>query len=245
MSVIYGQCLRGMISCERAGSGSSQGTICDRAIFGDQMLIAADFECRYHSLDTPPVTKYVAVEGNSEIEIEFITDAPGSSEAVVSVQSDLTAQELHYVGLLLKDPWSVNLLDLTDGKADYAVRLPAPGAFVFHKALVFRNRRDKVKAEKDLYYVFFVLDAFPNWRGAIIAALNEYAVSRPAWFKKCLGSLNAIFRTPESDGVKAVLNQRPATAFPNMNDDQFRQYAWSIMADLVEIMESALATAEE
>ncbi|MCE5190618.1 MAG: hypothetical protein LLG08_02460 [Actinomycetia bacterium] len=58
----------------------------------DELLKGADFRCEFHSLDSPPVTKYVATHGDDDIEIEFITDAPGASEAAIMVQPDLTAQ---------------------------------------------------------------------------------------------------------------------------------------------------------
>lgn len=207
----------------------------------DELLKEADFRCEFHSLDSPPVTKYVATQGDDDIDIEFITDAPGASEAAIMVQPDLTAQELHYVGLLLEDPWPVDLAGLTDGEVELTILVPKPGAFVFHKALVFKNRRDRLKAEKDLYYVFFVLDAFPEWRGATAGELGRFARQRPAWFKKSLKSLKEIFDVPESAGVDALVNQKPSTAFPGLSDEQFRQYAFSVMSGLIETMESAVA----
>ncbi|MBN2248455.1 MAG: hypothetical protein JW733_07135, partial [Coriobacteriia bacterium] len=175
-----------------------------------------------------------------DMEIEFITDAPGSSEAAVMVQPDLTAQELHYVGLMLDDPWPVDLGGLTDGDVDWTILVPRPGAFIFHKSLVFKNRRDRLKAEKDLYYTFFVLDNFPEWRGAIDAQLERLAAQKPAWFKKSLKSLSAMFHGPEASGIDALLNQKPPTALPGLGDEQFRQYAFSVMSGLIETMESAV-----
>jgi len=210
----------------------------DRSI--DELLKGADFRCEFHSLDSPPVTKYVATLSEDEIEIEFITDAPGSSEAAVMVQPDLTAQELHYVGLMLDGPWPVDLAGLTDGDVGWTILVPQPGAFVFHKSLVFRNRRDRLKAGKDLYYIFFVLDTFPEWRGAIDAQLERLAAQKPAWFKKSVKNLSAMFHGAESSGVDALLNQKPPTAFPGLGEEQFRQYAFSVMSDLIETMESAV-----
>jgi hypothetical protein len=85
-----------------------------------------------------------------------------------------------------------------------------------------------------------VLDAFPEWREAIDAELERLAAQKPAWFKKSLKNLNAIFDGPESSGADALLNQKPPTAFPRLGDAQFRQYAFSVMAGLIEMMESAL-----
>jgi len=204
------------------------------------LLRQANFRCEFHSLDSPPVTKYVATHDGDDIEIEFITDAPGASEAAIMVQPDLTAQELHYVGLLLESPWPVDLADLTNGEVELTILVPRPGAFVFHKSLVFKNRRDPLKAEKDLYYTFFVLDAFPEWRDAIAAELERLAGQKPAWFKKSLKNLTAIFDGAESAGVDALLNQKPPTAFPGLSDEQFRQYAFSVVSGLIETMESAV-----
>ncbi|MDO8847212.1 MAG: GSU2403 family nucleotidyltransferase fold protein [Coriobacteriia bacterium] len=205
----------------------------------DELLTAAEFECRFHSLDTPPVTKYVATTTEGEVEIEFITDAPGAAEGAVQVQSDLTAQGLHYVGIMLEDPWAVDLGALTGEAADHTVLVPRPGAFVFHKALAFRDRRDRLKREKDLYYVFFVLDAFPAWREMIAAEFTRFAAVQTAWFKKAHRNLSSLFDSPDSAGVAALVNQRPQTAFPGMADEQFRQYAFSVMSDLVSMMSAA------
>jgi hypothetical protein len=167
----------------------------------DELLKGADFRCEFHSLDSPPVTKYVATQGDDDIEIEFITDAPGASEAAIMVQPDLTAQELHYVGLLLDGPWPVDIAGLTDGDVDLTILVPRPGVFVFHKSLVFKNRRDRLKAEKDLYYIFFVLDTFPKWRDTIAEELGRLAGQKPAWFKKSLKNLSAIFDSVESSAT--------------------------------------------
>ena len=51
------------------------------------MLKGADFRCESHSLDSPPVTKYAAThDDGDDIQIEFITDAPGALEVAVMVQ---------------------------------------------------------------------------------------------------------------------------------------------------------------
>lgn len=204
----------------------------------DQLLQAAGFACRFHSLDTPAVTKYVASDGddNGEIEIEFITDAPGARGAVLNVQSGLTAQELHYVGMLLENPWPVDFANITDGAFVQTVLVPTPGAFVLHKALVFKNRLDQLKKEKDLYYVFFVLDTFTDWRPLIEAQLGQLVVEKNAWFRKAIKNLEVIFESPDAAGVDALLRQRPPTAYSGLTDDQFRQYAFSVMSGLVGMM---------
>jgi len=49
-----------------------------------------------------------------------------------------------------------------------------------------------------------------------------------------------MFHGPEASGIDALLNQKPPTAFPGLGDEQFRQYAFSVMSGLIETMESAI-----
>jgi len=200
----------------------------------DELLKAVGFKCKFCSLDTPPVTKYVAGD-DDEVEIEFITDAPGSKEGVRPVQPGLTAQELRYVGLLLENTRLVRLLPPNER---LTVRVPTPGAFILHKVLVVRRRREPVKKEKDLFYIFFVVVSFPEWRDAMADELAGLAQGRPRWFRRALKDLTAWFESPDAEGISALLNQRPATAYPALTDNQFRQYAYDAVAELVDMMQA-------
>ena len=142
----------------------------------DQLLSDADFACEFRSLGTPPVTVYLATHAGDQVEIEFITTARGDNPGVRRVQSGLTAQELHYVDLLLEHTWTLPLDALSAGELD------------------------------------------------------------------ALQSLEAAFETPRSSGVDALLNQRPGTAYPGLDNDQFRQYAWSVMQMLLDMMRESLAS---
>ena len=202
----------------------------------DQLLQEAGFTCEYRSLETPPVTAYVATHAGAEVEIEFITNARGSGQGVRSVQSGLTAQELRYVDLLLEHKWSLPLDVLSDGELEGRVWLPTPAAFVFHKGLVYKKRSGPLKKEKDLFYIFYVLDGFRAWHSWIRAEMPKLAAASPTWFRRCLHDLTVAFATPASHGIDALLHQRPSTAYTGMDDDQFRQYAWSVMQGLFEMM---------
>jgi len=202
----------------------------------DQQFEEAGFACEFRSLGTPPVTAYVGRHEGAEVEIELITNAQGDSEGVRIVQHGLSAQELRYVSVLLDNKWDVPLQELTEGELTGHVWVPTPAAFVFHKALAHKRRTDALKSEKDLYYIFFVLDAFGAWRAWMRAEMPKLAASSPAWFARCLQDLAAVFEDPTSAGVDALVHQRPATAFPGMNAEQFRQYAWSVMQELLGMM---------
>lgn len=66
--------------------------------------------------------------------------------------------------------------------------------------------------------------------------MPRLAAASPACFRRCLRDLEAAFATPASPGIDALLHQRPGTAYLGMDDDQFRQYAWSVMQGLLEMM---------
>ena len=206
----------------------------------DQLLGEADFTCEPRSLGTPPVTHYVATHEGDEVEIEFITTARGADPGVRTVQSGLTAQELRYVDLLLEHQWALPLDDLSSGELEGRVWVPTPAAFILQKALAHKKRTDPLKKEKDLYYIFYVMDGFRAWHSWIREELKTLATVRPGWCQRSLRDLAAAFETPTSSGIDALLNQRPGTAYPGLDDDQFRQYAWSAMQELLKMTREAL-----
>jgi hypothetical protein len=202
----------------------------------DALLEAAGFDCEFRSLDSPPVTVFVASRGDSdEVEVEFITTARGSVEEAVNVQG-VTAQGLRYVELLLENVWAVPLADLTDGELRGELRLPTPAAFIVHKGLTYRRRRDVLKREKDLYYAFYVLAAFPDWRESIRSDLAGIAMLRPKWIKRLRSDVGTAFAGLDSAGTLAVAHQRPASAFPGLTDEQFRQYVVTTMSGWLEML---------
>ena len=207
----------------------------------DQLLGEADFTCEFRSLGTPPVTVYLATHAGGEVEIEFITPARGADFGVRTVQSGLTAQELRYVELLLEHTWHLPLDALTAGEMEGSVRVPTPAAFILQKALSRTKRTDSLKREKDLYYIFYIMDAFRGWHRWIGEELKTLAATRSSWFQRALKDLEAACETPNSFGVDALLHQRPGTAYSGLDDDQFRQYAWSVMQMLLDMMRMGLS----
>ncbi len=207
----------------------------------DQLLGDADFSCDFRSRETPPVTIYLATHAGDEVQIEFITIARGANPGVRTVQSGLTAQELRYVDLLLEHTWPLPLGVLSAGELEGRVWVPKPSAFILQKALSHKKRTDAPKKEKDLYYIFYVMDAFRAWHPWIREELKVLAAARRSWYRRALQDLEAAFGTPHSSGVDALLNQRPGTAYSGLDDDQFRQYAWSVMQMLLEMMREGQA----
>jgi len=194
------------------------------------LLADAGFECEFRSLDEPPITRYMAdVDQPDEVEIEFITPMRRNDETAISVQSDLTAQALRYLEVLLEHPWPLSLAELTDGQLDGELRVSTPAAYVFHRTLSYQKRRDRVRKEKDLYYAFYVVAAFPDWHPWMRGELPDHRAKRTAWFRSAQRDMEQQFGSIDSAGVEAVAHQRPTTAFPGLNDEQFRQYVLTTM----------------
>jgi hypothetical protein len=198
-------------------------------------LLFAGFRYEFASLDNPPVVKYVKESQGSEIiELEFITDAPGQYEGVVEVGS-VNAQGLRYVNLLLDNPWKIKLAD-AGFDYDAIVRVPRPASYLLHKSLIAGRRRSKEKTAKDLYYIFYTLESFPEWKRETLAGIKFYRESQPKIVAKAGSYLQGKFSDIGSDGIDLLVSQRPQTAFSEMSEDQFRQYALYVIQELVSAM---------
>jgi len=198
----------------------------------DKTIIAAGFKYEFASLDNPPVIHYAkALENSTVAEIEFITDAQGQQEDIVEIGS-INAQGLRYVGLLLENPLEVNLTDLGCNK-EMVIRVPRPSAYILHKTLIANRRRQRQKTAKDLYCVFYTLESFPEWQESIFQELQAYKDTHSKLVARALEYLSTRFDNIDSSGVDYLLSQRPTTTFPEMSDDQFRQYALATMNSLI------------
>jgi len=203
----------------------------------DNTILAAGFRHEFMSLTKPPVVKYVKELPEAlQIEIEFITDAPGEYEGVKEIGS-VNAQSLHFVSLLLDNPWECDL-EKVGFVSGMKVRIPNPSSYIFQKALIAPRRREYQKTAKDLYYIFYVLESFPQWKEATLKGIADYTSRRKKWMDRARAYLANGFTDLDSAGVKMVVGQRPNAAFPSMNDDQFGQYVVSMMQELVTAMKS-------
>jgi hypothetical protein len=190
----------------------------------DELLAEAGFSCEMRSVDTLPVMHFIARrDAPDEVEVEFITAASGSRDGPVQIQRGLTAQAVKFGQLLLENTWTVSLRDLTDGALDGALSIPTPAAFALNKSLTFSRRRDPAKREKDIYYIFYVVAGFPEWHDWMAESLRTIAASRTSWVRKAATAMPRVRRDIDADGIAAIVNQRPDTAFTALDDEQFRQ----------------------
>ncbi len=67
-----------------------------------------------------------------------------------------------------------------------------------------------------------------------MSGFKELAKTYSPWFKTFLKNLAAFFENSDSEGVLLVSEQRPATAFTELNDDQFKHYIYGTFSEVIQ-----------
>jgi hypothetical protein len=193
----------------------------------DSLLIGAGYEVEIvgsyggavkYKLTTPPS------------EIEFITPEIGRpGQPSIPVQSGLQAQALRYVEILLDNTRQITVRESTKAiKISAVVKVPSPAAFIFQKSLTLPDRRDKL--DKDLYYIFDLVDSTPKMIDEVIkemkAIQREYAKN---WAHRTISNLERYF--PESGGQGPVLVGNQYTG--EMPIETFRNYVLRVFRNLI------------
>lgn len=202
----------------------------------NEILKSAGFKVEFKSRDIPPVITYIGDVEGREVEIEFITDLKGPGRDIaIDIQRGLHVQALRFISILLEEPISVDIDDfsLDDGSV-LRIKIPNPGAFIFHKGLVFTRRKQEAKKAKDLYYIFDVLTSGPELTAVqILSSFKNYKNDISGWYTRFLKNLQKYFLDINSDGVILVSSQRPAGGFPSLDDDQFKQYVFEVFNEFI------------
>ena len=207
----------------------------------DEVLIEAGFESKYKSRHTPPIVSYEGKIKGHDVEIEFFTNLRGSGrDHVIKVQDDLHAQALRYMVVLIENSIKVSIDDLKIRNGEILkVRVPSPEAFIFQKGLIFVRRTRREKSAKDLYYIFDILSNCQELRENIIKGIHKFKRKyHSSWLSSFVSNLKRYFSDASSRGVSLVLSQRPEGAFPDMNEEQFKQYVLSIFEEFISQIES-------
>jgi hypothetical protein len=195
----------------------------------DNLLSKAGYTAKVLGPANHPVVKYELASPVTEI--EFITPEIGRpGEPSIVVQNGLRAQSLRYVQIVLENTRQIRINDSIAGiNINSFIRVPSPAAFVFQKALTLPLRR--LKAAKDLYYIFNLLDSTTEMQDLIPAEIRllqaQYASK---WLSSAIRSLDHYF--PESGGVGPALVATQYTGA--MNIEVFRNYTQRIFRDFVE-----------
>ncbi|MBT8339543.1 MAG: nucleotidyltransferase domain-containing protein [Desulfatitalea sp.] len=196
----------------------------------------AELKTVFKNRDNPAVIHYEGAIDGIEVEIEFLTDQTGSQEEkVLVVQKGLHAEALRYISIIVENTLLLEIDDAESGQGDgpLIVQVPKPAAYIFQKGLSFLVRRDKHKASKDLYYIFDILAGIPD---EYIFKEGDFEVlsgKHPAWFNQFISNLSSQFESTYSEGPIRIVEQRPADAFTDLNDDQLRNFAHGIMEQFI------------
>lgn len=204
----------------------------DEILTKEAKLIAA-----LKNFDNPAVIHYEGTIDGVEVEIEFLTDQTGSQEeGVLVVQKGLHAEALRYVSIIVENTLLLEIDDAKSAQGDgpLMVQVPKPAAYIFQKGLSFPARRDKQKASKDLYYIFDILATIPDeyiFEGGDFEVLSG---KHPAWFDQFISNLSSQFESAHAEGPVRIIEQRPADAFPDLGDDQLRNFAHGILEQFMQ-----------
>jgi len=198
----------------------------------DQLLLEAGFTQVLTSHAAPPVCKYFYENEGLEIEIEFLTRLKGPEQMVTkTVQKGLSAQALRYVEILQENAFPVAIrVDLADGKkVTLTPNVPRPAAYIFQKGLIFTGR--KRKKAKDLYYIYDLLDHYPEFHEEIIVDFQTFKTRYPGgWMRTFVKNLERYFQSPASEGPILVEEQYQGP----MAREVFRNRVHRVFKDFLE-----------
>lgn len=203
----------------------------------DQLLTEAGIEAKFKSRDNPPLIHYEGVIEDVEVDIEFLTDQIGSnSDIVLKVQKDLHAEALRFISIIVDNVIEVTINEpsIIQGPSILKVKVPAPAAYIFHKGLIFTRRNSAVKKAKDLYHIFDILIGCSDLRPTIMSDFEKFAKTYSPWFKTFLKNLTAFFENSYSEGILLVSEQRPVTAFTELDEDQFKQFIYGTFGEVIQ-----------
>lgn len=174
----------------------------------DRLLTGAGFRCELYGSEKVPFCRYVK---EHQLEIEFLTPLKGDgARSVTELQKDLTAEPLRYLDILLAHNREVVV-------ASHIVRVPWLSAFVYQKGLSFPNRKSDLKRDKDLYYIFKIVQGVGI--EPLINELKQILGSHPPkWSRTLMKNLQTAFSDEYSYGVGSVVRQ--LMRIPGEQDDR-------------------------
>jgi hypothetical protein len=203
----------------------------------DQLMIEAGFEAIFKSRDIPPLIHYEGNIDGLDVEIEFLTEQTGSrTDIVLEVQNGLHAEALRFISILIENVIEVTIDDAVSvgDLSALKVKVPIPSAFIFHKGLIFTRRRDREKKAKDLYYIFDIITECGRIKPEIMAGFEDLSKKYPAWFQTFIGNLRLYFESISSEGVLWVAEQRPSAAFQGLNEDQLKNFVFTVFREFIQ-----------
>jgi len=156
---------------------------------------------------------YQSPPNSDLLPIEFLAPLTGRrQQATIQIQKGVTAQALRYLNILLENTFDVRLS--AEAVAGYVgeltVRIPIPGAYVFHRGLISAPGGSQRRG-KDLYYIFETWASLSNLRSQIAEEVGELRVRYPRpWYLRFRSTLESLFPNSAGEGVLLVFQQYEA-----------------------------------
>jgi hypothetical protein len=172
-------------------------------------LSEIDLEEEFTGNCSPPLVKYFPKDRKPPMYVEFLTPLHGSEtkrgvpDITQNIQSDLPAQKLRFLDLLLKNPWEISTSSVPAFKENpkLVVKIPHPSMFIMQKILISERRTGKSRP-KDFAYIYQTL-AYLRDDSEILAKEYKVLVDNPEWkkwYKRFIRLSKEIFGTPQRDG---------------------------------------------
>ena len=172
----------------------------------DNLLTRAGFRRELFGTEQVPLCRYI----KRQLEIEFLTPLRGDGSVFrIKLQKDLIAEPLRYLDILLGHTREVKV-------EDHVVRVPWLSAFLFQKGLSFPQRVSALKKDKDLYYIFKIVQGVGS--KPLVTELKEVVRSHSQkWHRTFIQNLHC-FQDEHAHGVGSVVRQ--LMQIPGERDDR-------------------------
>lgn len=195
-----------------------------------QSLLEIGLEEEFTGNCTPPLVRYFPKDRKPPIYVEFLTPLHGSeikrgvSDITENIQSDLSAQKLRFLDLLLKNPWEINTSSVPafSKYSKLVVKIPHPSMFIMQKILISERRTGKSRP-KDFAYIYQIL-AYLRDDSEILAKEYKVLIDNPEWkkwYKRFIRLSEEIFGTSQRDGPieasKILVQATPEMIFAAVN----------------------------
>ena len=177
----------------------------------DSRLEGQGYMVRLGGMSGPAAQRFENLENEDLLDIEFLFPLTGPRQhQTVEIQKGVVAQTLRYLNILLDSVMEVYASgELPGGDVvTLPIRVPTPGAFIYHRGLVSAFSPDRGMQAKDLYYIFETWMNYPDRQDDIVREIDELRRRYPRrWYDRFRANLDRLFSSDIAEGVLLVSEQ--------------------------------------
>lgn len=177
----------------------------------DAQLTRQGYVVHLGGISGPAAQVFVNPENEDLLDIEFLCPLTGAGQVpTLQIQEGVVAQALRYLNILLDNAIPVALGGQLRGghTVKLRIRVPTPGAFIYHRGLAFVERNRPQMRGKDLYYVYEIWMNHPRLRDDIVRQIAKLRRGYPArWYRRFRANFEGQFSSDVAEGVLLVSEQ--------------------------------------